>query len=314
MIYRTYPCKECKKHYTSINGVTHYKPILESTFPEIDFSEFKSYISTKSKIECRCTKHGVFYSSIDSLLSSRIGCRKCSYEYRANNRRLSIKDLENRHKGKGFVYISIVDDVVTYICPKHGVQTQLVSNHASGKGCAKCGLASGKRIRLTNTIIKHLDTIHNSKYKYIDILHITVGKNPILIYECPIHGIIRQDYQNHKKGKACPLCNTGFRNRGDTVPTYVYVIYFRELKLWKLGVTKFKLKKRFSSEPTNYITLLLHKCVNGNEAYDIESKGSGALSHIKYTGPKVLVSGNTELYTEDITKTVTEIISNYSTK
>jgi hypothetical protein len=312
MTYRAHPCPGCKKEYTSNHGVAHYMPLLVNKFPNISFEYFTEYVSAKTKIKCVCSIHGEFYSSIDHLLGDKkIGCSKCSSIHKGEKRKLSIEDLEKRHIGKGYKYLSIINGRVTYECPLHGIVEQAVRDNAAGKGCIKCGQISGKKLVFNKDMVTKLSEIHFNKYTYNSLSHKYVGKNPIIEYVCPIHGLVEQDYQNHLKGKGCPLCNTGFRNRGDTVPTYIYIVYFNSLSLWKLGVTKFSLSKRYSSEPLKYTEVLLYRCKDGTEAYNIETEAASVLKPKKYKGQKVLFSGNTELYTEDITETVTEIISKY---
>lgn len=128
------------------------------------------------------------------------------------------------------------------------------------------------------------------------------------MYKCREHGEVRQDLQNHLKGKGCPLCGRGFINKAIPVKTYLYVIHFYNLNLWKLGVTIHTLSRRYNNESEPYNTSMLVAFPIGEDAYIVEKELSVRLKEYKYYGKKVLKSGNTELYTCDITEHTTQYL------
>lgn len=315
MTYRQYPCRQCKDDAVSAKGLAKYTSILTSRYPELDFSNFTSFTKVKDKIKVVCKEHGEFYTTIDSLTSatSTTGCPKCALILRGKNRAYDISEYATRNADKGYTYTNMDDKYIYYTCPEHGSVRQRKADHLAGKGCSRCGRLHGKKRLVLDNVVGNLHRVHHNKYTYHELIH--DSEDVKIRYTCPIHGEILQSYQNHRKGKACPTCNTGFRDRGDTVPTNLYVVYFNDLCLWKLGVTKFSLRKRFSSEPQQFTECYIATIPTGVEAFELEHIIAGRISEYKYRGPKVLFSGNTELYTEDITKTVTEIVSKYlSTK
>ena len=315
MTYRQYPCIKCKAEAMAARGLAKYTAILTSRYPELDFSNFTSFTKVKDKIKVVCREHGEFHTTIDSLTSasSTTGCPKCALVLRGKNRAYGISEYESRNAGRGYTYTGIDDNYIYYTCSKHGPIKQAKAHHLSGRGCKRCGQLHGKKRLVLSKVVDNLHSIHHNKYTYHELIH--DSEDVKILYSCPVHGEVLQSYQNHRKGKACPTCNTGFRDRGDTVPTHLYVVYFKDLNLWKLGVTKFSLSKRFSSEPLAFTECYIATIPTGTEAFELEHTIAGSISEYKYRGPKVLFSGNTELYTEDITKTVTEIVSKYlSTK
>jgi len=103
---------------------------------------------------------------------------------------------------------------IKYICPVHGIIEQEAGSHLSGRGCEKCSYISrgeGKRI---SDFIERARKIHGNKYDY----SITVynGRNKIIKYICPVHGIVEQIAGTHLSGRGCYKCGrdvTGLKRR-----------------------------------------------------------------------------------------------------
>jgi len=264
----------------------------------------------KDKALFTCKLHGDFITTLDSLLQSKYGCPECARISRGLVHRTSFKDYVIKARkvhNNQYSYVKIDEKYVCYICMAHGVLKQYKTDHLMGKGCKYCGwLDSAKHKHVVlEDVVDELNKIHNNRYEYIR-LERRRDKNPLLIYNCPLHGEVRQDYQNHKKGKGCPGCNRGFLNAAMPNPTRLYIIYFPDLELWKLGVTMHSVKHRFNNESLPYTILLEHMFPDGKSAYAFENYMSGVLKPYKYYGEKVLNSGNTELYTQDIVEITTQ--------
>ena len=64
------------------------------------------------------------------------------------------------------------NDKINIICPKHGSFEQIISNHASGKGCNQCAREKvGKARRLTlETMLEQFVKKHGTTYNYDQIV------------------------------------------------------------------------------------------------------------------------------------------------
>jgi len=290
-----------------------YRERIKNRFHGKILTDKFSFSCAKCKSVFTCKLHGDFTSTPDGILKTKYGCPICARKQRGLNRRISFKDFKIRcskiHNNQ-YSYVKIDKHYVYYICMEHGIRKQRKYDHLQGKGCKCCGFLSSakqKRVMLKQVIPLLIQT-HNHTYTYKDLIYARVDANPTIIYDCPVHGEVRQDYQNHRKGKGCPLCNRGYLNKDIETKTLLYVIYFTRLNLWKLGVTIHTVKHRFSGEPEPYIVLYQHTFGSSELAYKAEADLAGILKPFKYYGRKVIRSGNTELYTQDITEITTKYL------
>ncbi len=100
------------------------------------------------------------------------------------------------------VYVG-VDVKFDIICDKHGVFSQLPSNHLRGHGCPAC---ANDRSKLSNSeFIDRCVNIHGDKYDYSNTEYVSSLDN--ITYRCPKHGMITQLAQNHVKGRGCRFCD-----------------------------------------------------------------------------------------------------------
>ena len=97
---------------------------------------------------------------------------------------------------------------VKIICKKHGIFEQRPNDHSQGQKCPKC---NGRNIKLTKEeIINKSNKIHNNKYEYSLFLNDNDNnyktQKTIIKIICPIHGIFKQQINNHLNGKGCKYC------------------------------------------------------------------------------------------------------------
>lgn len=162
------------------------------------------YISLFKKIEILCPKHGLFNQRPADHLAGK-GCVSCGYE------KLKIKDFASRarlvHSDKynyQFVIYKNKTTEVKIICQIHGEFFQTPHNHLHGQGCQKCS----ENLYLTRRQIeffKQANQIHDNKYNYDKSIYI--NNNIKIIINCPIHGIFKQQPNNHLMGRGCPDCH-----------------------------------------------------------------------------------------------------------
>lgn len=91
-------------------------------------------------------------------------------------------------------------------CNTHGVFKQLPLNHFAGRGCPKCGLEKINSVKgyTLEKFITIANTVHDSFYDYSHVKY--NGSRISVPIECPIHGIFKQQPDNHLFGGGCKKC------------------------------------------------------------------------------------------------------------
>ena len=87
-------------------------------------------------------------------------------------------------------------------------------------------------------------------------------------------------------------------------PTTLYYVCFKYQNrfYYKVGITTQGVQKRFASEPIPYDIIFEKVYKSGATAYGKEQKTLKKYKAFRYKGPKILKSGNSELFTKDIMK------------
>ena len=100
---------------------------------------------------------------------------------------------------------------VTIICRRHGEFNQSPSNHASGKGCLKCGKESAKQklFYTTSSFVHKAEKVHRNKYDYTKVKYSNSMEEVII--KCKIHGEFKQKPVKHLCGQGCPKCTHNAR-------------------------------------------------------------------------------------------------------
>ena len=177
-----------------------------------DYSVTKEPKSVKDEIEVLCPIHGVFTTTFDKHIHSKVGCPKCSSRYvdtdslvesfkKANpNKNYSYEFVEyNGSKGKVKVFCHEKDDDGR----EHGI-FEIRPNHLlNGHGCPKCS----NRYLSTDDWIKMARNVHGDKYDYSKVEYKKNTEKVCII--CPEHGEFWQVPYSHIAGCGCPKCNGG---------------------------------------------------------------------------------------------------------
>lgn len=193
-----------------------------------------------------------------------------------------IKDLPNNiilleeYKGDNvkILHKHIICGTEWYVLPHNIVQ---------GHGCPKCA----NNIKLTT------EEYRKRIPKGIILLEDYIDSKTAILHKHEICGNTWKALPNNiKRGHICPECNKGsFKNN---VESYIYLIYFTEYDLYKVGITN-KLKERlkhFGQIPELIFYLNLK---TGKEAKEMEKLWLYNLkSNLINTG--LLISGNTETF------------------
>ncbi len=91
-----------------------------------------------------------------------------------------------------------------------------------------------------------------------------------------------------------------FKDRRTTL--YYVCFTYRRKKYYKIGITTQDVKRRFASEPIPYEILFERSYKSGQTAYIKEQKILKEHRGDRYRGPRILKSGNSELFTQNIMK------------
>jgi len=125
-----------------------------------------------------------------------------------------------------------------------------------------------------------------------------------VIITCPTHGDFLQTPSLHLQGCGCSNCASyGFQPNKSGTLYYLRVEGQKGETFFKIGITNNSVKERFNNTDLKKIKILeQHHYTEGSEALLQETKLKQKYVQYQYKGPKVLSSGNTELFTEDILK------------
>lgn len=123
----------------------------------------------------------------------------------------NISSRANKFFKNEYKYLSIETknnrSYVNYLCERHGIISQLITNHLKGCGCKFCGIekrASERRMTF-DEFVKKAKQVHGEKYKYLELIN-NQKERTCIKYLCKEHGIQYQDITNHLKGCGCYKC------------------------------------------------------------------------------------------------------------
>ena len=191
---------------------------------------------------------------------------------------------------------------ISITCPVHGEFKQLAADHLNGKGCRSCGneVISKKLSSDIGRWKSQAVKIHGTVYNYDNACYVN-SQTKIKIL-CQIHGEFLQSPYDHLTGSGCPACaKHGF---DQTKPAYLYYLKITtedNQVLYKIGITNRTVNERFQLNDLKKIEIIKQKLYQkGQDALNWETKLKRTYKEYQYTGPDILSSGNTELFTEDI--------------
>lgn len=269
------------------------------------------YKGNRSKVIITCLIHGMFEQTPYGHLRGS-GCRACALEYVQNGNRKSqeqcVLDFIKVHKDTyDYTKTQYINDVdkVSIICKIHGEFQQSPTSHKQGNGCPKCGklIASKKRIISFEEFIQNAIYTHGNKFTYFKNEYKAYKKNTII--QCnDCDSIFSTSPQHHAgpNGTGCPSCATsGFNPTKPAILYYLKITTDSNQALYKIGITNRTVQERFNLTDLSKIEIIKQKLYeNGSEALEWETKLKRMYKQHQYKGPKILSSGNTELFTEDI--------------
>ena len=273
--------------------------------------DYSLVVYEKGKIPVRiiCDLHGEFVQGPNDHLSGK-GCSKCgstkSISDRTKNVSSFVQEARSIH-GNLYDYSKVEyktnKTLVVISCPVHGDFYQRPLNHIKDKqGCPKCGKnkAVKQLVKPLEQFVAEATAVHSGRYSYEHVVYKTTH-TPVLI-TCPIQGVFLQAPDSHLHGRGCSACaKSGFDMSKPGLLYYLKVTADDGTTLYKIGITNLTVAQRFLATDLAKIKVIaLVEYVIGRDAYNEEQKILAQYKEYKYQGPKVLSSGNTELFIKDI--------------
>lgn len=101
------------------------------------------------------------------------------------------------------------------------------------------------------------------------------------------------------RGLGCRTCKTnGF---SIIKPGILYYVSINNGTAYKVGITNYSVEKRFPAKDFSNLQVIKEWYFeDGYECYQQEQKILKEFKEFKYTGPNLLVNGNTEMFNRDI--------------
>lgn len=261
------------------------------------------YKTAKEKVTIQCPTHGVFYMTPNNHThkTNSQGCPRCVVKHLTTPEFIAkAKEVHgDRYSYEKTVYTS-ADSTVTIECPIHGEFSKIAYNHTSSKqGCPHCSKKNsiGNRPKLTTEeFVFRSKELHGDMYNYSDTFY-TDSRSKVAI-SCPFHGEFLVTPNNHLRGRACPSCATSGFDKSK--PAILYYLSINNGQAYKIGITNRTVELRFSVSELASIKKLFELSLTGVEAYSIEQSIIAKFKPYLYTGPPILESGNTELFSTNI--------------
>jgi hypothetical protein len=280
------------------------------------------YNGNLHKVDIICPIHGVFQQTPKEHKKGS-GCNECGVIKMANKRvekakKIFFDEANLKHKNK-YDYSMVVYKkaklLVDIICPIHGIFPQTPNNHKRGIGCPKCGdLSTAQKLtqKEEDFIFKAIAK-HGNKYDYSQIkfknnhteIDIKCNKCKQIFSQLPGNHI-------HKStNSGCSYCNQGNRGRS-TYKNRRTILYYAIIEgVYKIGVTTKTFHKRYITDLNNGNKIQLIKewiFEDGVDAFDLEQQIIRDNKHYKYEGKKLLIGGNTELFSKNILSDINPLI------
>lgn len=259
---------------------------------------YGEYVNAHVPVDCECINCGYQWKRSPNSLLAGDGCIVC-----AGNLRLTLHQIEQdllkigkpmRLTGE---YLN-TSSVVRCECLRCGLVRDVVAANIRKGACPGCSrrlpwtiekirekLASDNRaIHLLSE--EYQNALSNLKFG-CDICHFQ--------WEACVSNIF-----SHRETGCSNCAKTGFKFLRPANLYYIR-ISFGDVVLYKVGIScKTTLRRYSASEKVKLEVLYEYKFSTGREAYQAEQNILNIFQDFLYKGAKVLLSGNTEIFTKDV--------------
>lgn len=179
------------------------------------------YVNARSKIQVRCSVHGVFEQAPLNHLQGQ-GCPMCAG--RGVDWTVRFQQVHGTQYDYSKVQYVDYKKPVCIVCKEHGAFYQTPDNHYRGQqGCPQC---KGAKIRKAkqmpfSVFLERARAVHKDKYVY-EALQFSNVLTGVVTAVCPKHGPFTQNPVNHLAGKeGCTRCNNMKSSAEDAIAQYL---------------------------------------------------------------------------------------------
>ncbi len=261
---------------------------VSKAFADEGYTLLGEYKNAKAKLPFICPsghRHSVTWNS----WKNGARCGLC-----AVNAPLTHADVEAAFNAEGYELLSVYSNSktpVNFKCPNG-------HNHSitwdSWRNGARCGVCA------QNMKYTHAEVEPSFSAEGYTLLEQYTGVKNLMLCECPEGHQYRTNWQRWRDCHRCPECNGGGFNPARPAILYYLKIVVDTCHLYKIGITNNSVKTRYSNDPVDYTILMETPYLFGFLAYEKEQQILSKYSRWQYNGPKILIAGNTELFTRDV--------------
>ena len=260
-----------------------------------------TYTSTHSKVEGYCTEHKcMLYFTPTSIYRGTLPCKKCRGTVDSTESFIcKAREVHGDKYSYSEAAYTAYHKPITITCSNHGNFLQRVSDHLTGKGCNKCA----NNIQSQEEIIERFKNIHKNAYDYSEVAYKNMHTKIKIM--CPKHGKFYQKPSDHIFNlQGCPSCGSSCFSTQKPGTFYVLKVLHEDKVYYKVGITNKSLKHRYSSkhDKSKIKQCFIYTFKNGFLAQEMEYKLLQQFTKNK-ANTSILLSGNTEILTQDVRKT-----------
>ncbi len=280
----------------SLSGVrvmskTHEEFVKEMTL--IGIEVLGTYTKAIKTVKLKCPSCGDDWSPLAYNVRKGKVCRKCGYKKNSKKQIKEHKDFLSEMEGSNFIILGVYKGgkkLIEVQCKKClNISNVKPNNLLNGSGCAYC---SGTKKKTTKEVqellsrrgISLLGTFKGNKYNYDFSCD-----DCFTLWNTSAHNVLQ--------GSGCPSCATSGFDKNK--PAYVYYLRVGDREAYKIGITNREVEKRTHYE-TNISIVKTWFFTEGKEALAMETEILKRYKAFQYKGDKLLITGNTELFTADI--------------
>jgi len=273
--------------------------IAEYSYSEVD------YVNNITPIIIICKHHGPFEQLLPNHLKGH-GCIKCKHDAQRITPEEFLHTSMRVHSGK-YTYGPLsttqltLRSPITVICPNHGPYVSTLGTHMRGSNCLKC--VNEAQTKTLSTFIQESKDLYGDLFSYEFTKY--VNKETKLLLTCTSCGnLVTTTPGNHLHGGStggCSTCSQAGFDKNKPGLLYYFKVCLGSNTAWKIGITNNSIRKRYSLAERNRMSNIISVWYeNGAECYAEEQRILKEFNMHKYTGPKLLNSGNTELFNMNI--------------